>query len=142
MLRHAVGEFGARVPTRHYTTGRMTTYNPSQASLMRGLHDRPPERHRTVRGASRSPLNNIETLQGRIATNKQTNKKLRFLFFVCLFVTTLHCKVSMALSGDLVAPLTDLCTAPEVCPTGPRDKEAQLWVIVALATVSHGQQCI
>ena len=29
--------------------------------------------------------------------------------FVCLFVTTLPCKVPMLLSGDLDAPLTVLC---------------------------------
>ena len=33
------------------------------------------------------------------------------------------CKVSMVLSGDLVAPLT-VSAAPEVCPTGPHVKEA------------------
>ena len=73
MLRRAVGEFGARVPTRHYTTGRMTTYNPMAKLPSQGVcRDRPPERHRSVRGATRSPLNNIETLQGRVVTNKQT----------------------------------------------------------------------
>ena len=37
-----------------------------------------------------------------------------------MFVTTLHCKVSMALSGDLVAPLTGLrCSGglPDRVPT-------------------------
>ena len=38
--------------------------------------------------------------------------------FFFLFVTEVHCTVSMVLSGDLGAPRTDLDTAPEVCPAG------------------------
>ena len=38
---------------------------------------------------------------------------------VCLFVAILHCKVSMVLSGDLDAPLTDLCRSGGLYPVNP-----------------------
>ena len=61
---------------------------------------------------------------------------LSIIRFVVLFVTTLHCKVSMAMSGDLDAPLTGLGRSGglpvRVTPrldVGPATRKLGQWVI-------------
>ena len=58
--------------------------------------------------------------------------------FVCLFLTILHCKVSMVLSGDLVAPRTDLCCSGLSARQGPSRQGSLARIILSYGPLCKG----